>query len=164
MNSGIRPKTRAALAGLLIVMTSTACSRAFQQPQVRLDGIRLGGIGLRGGTVYAQVNVVNPNSFDLRAQSLTYDLELRESQAGNAGWQRLTQGTLNQELHVESNDSTTIEIPIEFSYDSMGGVIRSVIDRGTFEYRVSGNVQVTGPIRRTVPYRRTGTVDMAGVR
>lgn len=152
------------LAGLVAVVVGAACIGAFQQPEVRFDGLRLGRLGIRGGTVYAQLNVANPNRFGLETTALTYDLELRSDENGQTTWSRLAGGTFVEPIRVAGRDSAVIEIPIEFAYADMTAALRSIMDRGTFDYRVSGVVSVRDPIRRDVPYRRTGTVSLDGVR
>lgn len=147
----------------LATLTNAGCFASFERPEVRLEGVRVGGIGLRGGTVYAQLQVVNPNGFTLRAQGLTYALDL----AGTGGaddWLPLAEGTFDERIDVPARDSAVVEIPIEFSYSDLSGALRSVLDRGTLDYRVSGSVRVTDPVGRTVPYRHSGTVSMSGVR
>jgi hypothetical protein len=57
-----------------------------------------------------------------------------------------------------------IEIPIQFRYDDLGGAVRSILDTGTFNYRVTGDVRLSEPIGRTFPYSKTGVVSMTGVR
>jgi LEA14-like dessication related protein len=151
----------AALA--LTTFTLAACFASFERPEVRLEGVRVGGIGLRGGTVYAQLHVVNPNGFALRAHGLTYDLDLAGTGSGD-DWLPLAEGTFDERIDVPARDSAVVEIPIEFSYGDLSGALRSMLDRGTLDYRVSGSVRVTEPVGRTVPYRHTGTVSMSGVR
>jgi LEA14-like dessication related protein len=152
------------LAGLVAILAGAACAGAFQQPEVRFYGLRLGGLGIRGGTVYAQLNVANPNRFGLETTALTYDLELRNDENGQGTWSRLASGTFAEPIRVAARDSAVVEIPIEFAYADMGAAFRSIMDRGTFDYRVSGVVSVRDPIRRDVPYRRTGTVSLDGMR
>ena len=150
---------------LLAVAVGTACSRAFQQPEVALAGVRVGGIGLRGGLVYVQIDVDNPNSYALEAGRLAYDLDLRDdNNPGGESWVKFAKGEFEKEMRVPGHGKTTIEIPIEFTYAGMGTAVKTVLDKGTFNYRVAGNVGVTSPVRRTVPFQRTGVVSMAGVR
>lgn len=160
------PRARIRLAALLLMTLATgACSAAFQQPEIRFDGVRLGSIGLRGGLLYARIQVTNPNRFAFETSALSYDLELRSpgSADGDEGrWVRLAEGTYAEAIRVEGRDSTSIEIPIEFTYSGLDGALRSVIDRGTVSYRVGGVVEVRDPVRRSVPYRRTGVVPIGG--
>jgi LEA14-like dessication related protein len=148
---------------LALAVAVAACAGAYRQPEVQLEGVRLGGIGVRGGTLYAQVLVTNPNRFDLETRSLRYDLELQDPD--NPGqWVSFAQGTIDERVRVGRGASTILEVPISFRYDDMGGALRQVLDTGTFAYRVSGDVRLSEPIGRSFPYRKQGTVSMTGVR
>jgi LEA14-like dessication related protein len=142
-----------------------ACSLAFRQPVVTLDGVRVDAIGLRGGTLVAQVHIANPNSYGIRSERLTYALEVADiSDAGERRWSHLAEGTFDEDIRLPGGGDAVIEVPIEFSYRDMGGVLSAILDRGTFDYRVRGTVDVREPARRTVPYRHTGRVSLSGVR
>lgn len=155
-------RTRTALA-MALIGTLAACSSAVRQPEVTLEGIRIGGIGLRGGTVYAQVHITNPNGFDLETESLTYDLQIADpDDAGE--WISFSEGTITERIRVRGGSSTTVELPVQFRYDDMGGAMRSILDTGTFNYRVQGNVRLSEPLGRTIPYTKTGVVSMDGIR
>ena len=145
------------------ILLLAACSSVVEQPQVRLESVRMGGIGLRGGTLYAQVHVSNPNGFDLEARSLTYDLQVEHPDSAGK-WVSFSQGTVEEPVRVQSNGSTVIEVPIQFRYDDLGGAVRSILDTGTFNYRVRGDVNLSEPIGRTFPYSHSGTVSLSGVR
>lgn len=152
---------RALIAAALLL--TAACSSLVRQPEVRLESVRVGGIGLRGGTLYAQVHVSNPNDFDLQARSLTYELQVAHPDSAGK-WVSFSQGTVEEPIRVESNGATVIEVPIQFRYDDFGGAVRSILDTGTFSYRVRGDVNLSDPIGRTFPYSKTGVVSLGGVR
>jgi hypothetical protein len=61
-------------------------------------------------------------------------------------------------------DSAMIEIPVDFNWSAVGTGLRSVIERGRVDYRLAGELAVIRPVRRSVPFRRTGQVDVARVR
>ena len=65
----IRRITTLLLAAL--VVGAAACVPRIEEPEVRLAGVRLGGLGLQGGLVYVRLSVVNPNRFGLEAASST---------------------------------------------------------------------------------------------
>ena len=144
---------------LAAALLAAGCSSLFKEPEVRLDGLRMAGVGLRGATLVARVHITNPNGFDLATRALTYDLELQDTENEGA-WVRLAQGTVAESIEVDSNGSTVVEVPIEFRYSDLGPAVRSLLDRGTFGYRVSGQVELQEPVSRTVPYRKTGRVAM----
>jgi LEA14-like dessication related protein len=148
---------------LLLALLSAACASAVRQPEVQLEGVRVGGIGLRGGTLYALVNVRNPNGFDLETRSLTYDLQVAHPDSAGQ-WVTFSRGTLDDPIRVRGGRSTVIEVPVQFRYDDMGGAMRSILDTGTFNYRVRGDVRLSEPIGRTFPYAHSGVVSLQGVR
>ncbi|HSJ32574.1 MAG TPA: LEA type 2 family protein, partial [Longimicrobiales bacterium] len=79
-------------------------------------------------------------------------------------WVSFSQGTVEDPVRVRGNGSTIVEVPIQFRYDDLGGAVRSILDTGTFNYRVRGDVRLSEPIGRTIPYSKTGIVSLAGVR
>lgn len=148
---------------LVLPLTATACLGAYRQPEVQLEGVRIGSIGLRGGLMYAQLHVKNPNRFDLETKALTYDLQLADP-ADEDKWVSFARGTLDEAIRVEGGSEQTIEVPIQFRFQDLGGAVRSLLDNGTFNYRVSGDVELKEPFGRTIPYRKTGIVTMSGAR
>lgn len=147
-----------ALIGLLMA----SCIPKVQQPEVRVAGARLASLGLSGGVVDVRMSVYNPNRFGLRASGLTYDLDFESPDTGE--WFDFTEGRLEERLEVGGGETTVVVIPVEFTYRGLGEVMRGLLDRGTFEYRVSGLVAVEGPVERDIRYRHTGTVTPTGVR
>lgn len=155
-------RTRSTLT-LLLLGALTACSSAVRQPEVTLEGVRVGGIGLRGGTLYAQVHITNPNGFALETESMTYDLQVPGTDEANS-WVSFAQGTITERIRVREHSATTVEVPVQFRYDDLGGAVRSMLDTGTFNYRVRGDVRLTQPFGRTIPYSKTGVVSLDGIR
>jgi LEA14-like dessication related protein len=148
-----------ACALFAVAALSSGCMRVHE-PEVRLAGVRLAGIGLTGGTLQVRLQVVNPNRFALRSDGLTYDLALGEPGSDTGEWIQFAQGTFPETLQVPARDSAIIDIPVEFSYRGVGGALRSLLDTGSFRYRISGVVHVTGPVRRDLPYQRRGVVTL----
>jgi len=140
-----------------------ACSHAFRQPEVTLTGLTLGGIGLKGGLVYADVAVKNPNHYALETKRITYDLRVQDPNDA-ANWLPFTVGEYTQDVKVGSGETTTLQVPIQFSFSTASAAVQSVMNSGIFNYRVAGEVHVTEPITRTVPYRHQGVVSLAGAR
>ena len=140
-------------------MAPSGCATLFQAPEVRLASVRVVGLGLRGGTLEAGVLVSNPNGYALRSGQLRYELEVAEpGDSASRGWTPLANGQLDREVQVPAGDSVILGIPIEFTWEAVGSTIRSLLDRGTFDYRVSGALELRSPLRRSVPYRHTGTL------
>jgi len=149
-------------AVITVAAFAAACSTVFRQPQVRLEGVSLSGIGLRGATLVARLHIDNPNSFDLESRSMSYRLDLQDPDSAGH-WLRLAEDTIEQKIEVDANSANVVEIPIDFSYAELGPAVRSLLSRGTFGYRVSGRINVARPISRSVGYQRSGRVTLEGV-
>jgi LEA14-like dessication related protein len=153
------------LAGMLalvgaVAVTGCGGKAIFKQPEVSLAGARVGGVGMKGGLIYLRVHVDNPNGYTLRANRLNYDFALKDSNAATETWVKMANGNMDQDIRVPSHGSQTVEIPVEFSYSGSNGVVKSVMDRGIMNYRVTGSIQVTEPISRMIPFSRTGTATL----
>lgn len=148
-------------AAAALAVGTTACVPKVEQPDVWLAGVRLASIGLDGGVVDVRLSVHNPNGFQLRTRDLSYTVEL---EAGDGdGWLPFTDGRLG-ELEVAAGDTAEVVVPVEFEYQTLGRALRGVLERGSFDYRVQGTVELAGPIRRKIPYRHIGTVTPRGFR
>lgn len=147
----------------LLGALSGACIGRVRVPVVELTGIRLGGIGLRGATLIAQLNIDNRNDFTIEADSITYEFEA-STPGTTENWTPVTKGTNTQRIRIDEDRKTTVEVPIEFTYSGLGGPVRSIMDRGTFNYRVRGKVFLREPLRRTVPFSETGNLSLIGAR
>lgn len=158
-------KNRTRMFGSILLASALAagCSSVVKQPEVTLTSIEVGGIGLRGATLIAHLDVGNPNSFDIETDSIVYELEAA-SPSDATSWSRITQGTVTQRIKIDDNNKTKVEIPIEFGYSGLGGAMRSILDRGTFNYRVRGTVFIREPLKRSVPFTKSGNLSLAGAR
>jgi LEA14-like dessication related protein len=156
-------RIRLPAAMLAAVMALTACSGTVQRPEIELEGVTLGSVGLSGGTLIANVRVHNPNRFNVRADNLKYQLFLRRNAAGPADstWTRFAEGTYPDTLNVRAGQTRTFGIPISFSFGQLAGAGRSLLDYGRVDYRAQGTVDVRTPVgTREVPFRKTGTFVM----
>lgn len=157
-------RTRAVWLVLFAVLLGACGGRVFRQPQVTLESVQLGGLGLRGGTLLVSLEVVNPNRFALNANELTYALQLSDPEAaGDTAWLDFANGTYDQPFSVGAGDTARVEIPVEFTYSGLGGAAGSLLRSGTFTYRATGSVDVRTPLGSyDVPFSRRGTVTLMG--
>ena len=122
---------------------------SFAQPVVTVKNVAVTGVGLTGGSLDVNLNVYNPNGFALDAQRLTYQLFVDTVQFGT--------GATDARLHVGSKDSATIRVPVDFNWSGLGQVGRDLMNKGTVNYRVKGDLTVgSGLGNYTIPYDRTG--------
>jgi hypothetical protein len=157
----------------------------YRQPEITLQNVQLGGLGLRGGTLLIDLKVVNPNRFSLTASQLSYDLRVRGTQQENdTAWVHFANGivdlgtvrrfpgavdpetdTADPQLgfQIPGRDSATVRIPVEFSYSGLGSAGATILRYGAFSYLAEGAVHANTPLgARRLPFRRIGTVTMGG--
>jgi LEA14-like dessication related protein len=150
----------------LVVILAACGSSVFKQPQVTLESVQIGGLGLTGGTLMVQLEIINPNRFALNANQLDYDLALRDPREPNdTVWVDFASGIYDVPFTVAAGDTGRVQIPIEFSYAGIGSAANALLRSGTVTYRASGEVDVRTPLGSYgVPFNRRGTVSLMGTR
>ena len=159
-------------AVLLAAALLPACTAGLERPEVDLEGLQIGSLGLTGGTLLANVRVENPNRFTLRGDDLRYELFLKKpnssgsgAAAGDSAWVRIAEGTYEEDLEIRGHESRTFQVPIEFSVADLGSAASSIMRTGRVDYRATGTIDVRTPFgTREVPFRKTGTFMIAGTR
>ncbi|HEX5435531.1 MAG TPA: LEA type 2 family protein [Gemmatimonadaceae bacterium] len=139
--------------GVMIVTVAASCSvlgrNAFTEPLVSLRNVQVNGIGLNGGSLEVLLNVYNPNGFRLDATRLTYKLMVDTIPFGT--------GATDSNFTVAGKDSMVVRLPIRFSWAGVGEAGRELLNTGTVDYRVLGDITVGSPVGSfTVPYDRRG--------
>lgn len=141
----------AMLASLLAIVAGCATlgRGAFKEPVVTLKEFTVTGLGITGGSVDVVLSIYNPNNFKLDALKMTYLVDVDSIQLGS--------GELGDRFVVNSGDSSTVRLPVRFTYAGLGAAGRSLITAGTVNYRVRGDFTVGTPLGDfTRPYDRRG--------
>ena len=159
MRSIISRRTKLA-AAVLAVLAVAGCASlgmgGFKDPIVTFKDLRVRGLGITGGSLDAYLNVYNPNGFRLDATRLTYRVSLGDNT-------QLGTGVLDSRFNVQSKDSTTVRIPIDFTYAGIGAAGRQMMQSGSVPYNVTGDVTVATPLGNfTVPYSGSGRFSAFG--
>lgn len=144
----------AATAAIAVTAGCSALGKAaFQQPVVNLKDVSVQGVGLTGGQLAVKLNVFNPNGYRLDATRLSYNVQVGDEGSGV----NLATGILDSQFTVQSGDSTTVTIPVSFTYAGIGAAGRQLLNSGAVPYRVNGDVTVGTVVGNfTVPYSSTG--------
>ena len=151
---------RRLLIGLVAANLVVGCAAFLRQPEIRFDGLRLMSLNLAGGTIEARFAVYNPNRYALRTAAITYELELGNTDGAAVPWLRLASGEVREAMRIAAGDTAVLAVPVTFRYQDVGAALRAVLSRRTVDYRVSGTVSIAEPMRRSVPYRRTGNIPL----
>lgn len=152
---------------LLALLVLTQACTGFRRPEIDLESVSLGSVGLGGGTLLVNLRVQNPNAIGFRAENLRYELFLRSPGSDDAQpqWERLAEGTYEEDIVIRARETRVVQIPVEFRLSQLGPAASSVLRSGRVDYRAAGTVQVRAAgSRRTVPFRKTGSVLLLGGR
>jgi LEA14-like dessication related protein len=146
-------------AMLVAVAAISGCATlgmgTFREPVVTFKDLKVRGLGLSGGSLDAYVNIYNPNGFKLDATRLTYNVLVGQNQLGT--------GALDSRFTVQSKDSTTVRIPIDFTYSGIGAAATQMMQQGSVPYTITGDVTVATPLGNfTRPYTGTGRFSAFG--
>ena len=141
------------------IMSVAGCSalgkQALKDPVVTLADVKVTGVGLNGGALDVVLNVQNPNDFRLDATQLKYQVLVDTVPFAN--------GITTQRFTVEGKRSQQVHIPINFTYAGVGQAGRQLMNTGSVNYTVKGDVTVGSPIGNlTVPFSQTGRYSTLG--
>lgn len=138
---------------LLLSATAIGCASigraVFREPVVTYKDAVITGLGLTGGNLEVVLSIYNPNSFRLDGTGLTYQIAVDSVPFGT--------GSLSDRFVVQQGDSTMVRLPLSFSYAGVGQAGRQLIQTGSVNYTVSGDITVGTPIGSfTRPYSGRG--------
>jgi len=127
----------------------------FKQPLGQFSDVKIRGLGLTGGALDIVLSIYNPNGFNLNATRLTYRLMVEDKDLGT--------GVLDRAFRVKDKDSTFVTIPMDFTYAGLGAAGRQLLQSGSINYRVIGDITVDTPVGNfTVPYDQRGRFSSFG--
>lgn len=134
----------------LVVMSCASLGRAtFREPEVRYRDSVITGLGISGGSLEVVLSIYNPNAFRLDGTGLTYRIAVDSVPFGS--------GALSDRFVVQEGDSTQVRLPLSFTYAGVGQAGRQLIQTGSVQYTVSGDITVATPIGTfTRPYTGRG--------
>ena len=149
------------LSAVAVLGATAGCKtlgkQAFAEPVVTFKDVKINGLGLTGGSLDVVLSVYNPNNFRLDATRLTYKLIVDSVTFGS--------GAYDSRFTVQEKDSATVRLPLSFSYSGIGEAGRQLMNTGTVNYRVTGDVTVGTPLGNfTRPYDQTGRFSTLGGR
>jgi LEA14-like dessication related protein len=133
----------------------------MRAPEVDLTRVRVGGIGFQGATLLAELRVENPNRFGIETDSVTFEMQAQDAST-NSTFTTVAAGTYPERFRVAKQGMSRVEIPIELQYARLRTPVRSMIESGRFNYRLSGTVFVRRPLPKRVPFSQDGSIALFG--
>lgn len=141
-------------------VAGAACAGAarlvFVEPTVDLTEVRIAGLGLRGGTLNLVVDVDNPNPYDIRGLGLETAVDLDGTAFGEAVWE--------ETWNLAAGERTTVEIPLQFTWEGVGAGARSLLRTGAVPYTLRGTLRISSPLgEHPVGVATSGSVSLRDI-
>jgi LEA14-like dessication related protein len=138
--------------GLLLVLSACATAERTLAPRVRLADIALLEGGLLEQKMRVELDIGNPNNFDLPLEGLTFTLELND--------RPLVEGYTSQAVVIPRLGEARLPV---LASSSLLDLIRQIMTLGQGEalsYRLSGRAYLTGLGRLGIPFETGGTLEL----
>lgn len=134
---------------LLVALLLSACSLFVTEPQVKVQGLTVIGLGSEGVDLEALLAVNNPNAFPLTLAGCSYDLQVLALP--------LAQGGVRQRLEFPAAGTTAVRLPFRVRYRDLLAILKRHPDLDKVPYVLSGGLEVETPFGTSrVPLRAQG--------
>jgi LEA14-like dessication related protein len=121
----------------------------FYRPKVSLRDVRPSGVGITGGSLDVELKVFNPNLYAVEQPRVVYRVMVDTIQ--------IAKGLADADMVIPAGDSATLRLPATFAYSRLGQAGVAMMQTGSVNYRVIGDMAVeTQYGRYTFPFDRAG--------
>jgi len=128
-------------AGLAVMAAGCATlGRAlrFEEPDIRLQEVRVTGLSFSGGTLDLKLDVFNPNDYRLRSTRLEVGIDLEDVHFGDA--------LLEAPVELPSHQHSLITVPVRFEWAGLGAGARALLTRQGIRYGLTGVATLDTPL------------------
>ena len=102
-------------------------------PEIKVKGVKIKNLSLTAAEVVAQVEIDNPNAFDLGFSDFNYQLNINQQNWG--------QGSISQGGSIPQKGKGTVDIPMKLNIMSMGQTAyRLLSSKQPLEYQLTGGI------------------------
>ncbi len=143
----------ATAVGLLAGCATIQQIASFTRPEFEVERIEVTGIGLQGGSFNLVLDVTNPNPYDLPTTRFNVTIDLEDTHFGSVD--------VDDAPTLTKNASTTVVVPVRFTWSGVGAGARALLTRGAVRYLVDTEVELDTPLgTRAVNTKLDGEVPL----
>lgn len=140
-----------------VPVTKTGQLPVPKLPSISIKGMKVQKLSFTTADVIAQVEIDNPNAFELALSNLNYQLNINQQEWG--------QGKVVQTKNIPRKGKGVIDIPISLNLLSVGQTsYKMLLHKADMDYQLKGNVDVDTGIEMmkaiTVPLDVQGTTSL----
>ncbi len=132
-----------------------SCSNwILENPSFTLRGVSLSPISFTETNLLLDLNVQNPNHFDLILKSFECSIYLKNEEIGN--------GHLEKEFLIPSSSTTTqIQVPLAVKFKDLNVIMKAIFAEDDLPYKIEGNANVSsvfGSLK--FPFSKEGHINL----
>jgi LEA14-like dessication related protein len=143
----------AGLAGVAAACATLGNALRFEEPDLRLQEVRVTGLTVSGGTLDLTLDVFNPNGYSLRSTRLEVGIDLEDVHFGDALFETA--------VELPSQQHSVITVPVRFEWAGLGAGARALLVRQAVRYGLTGVATLDTPLGdRRVRLRAQGDVPL----
>ncbi|MEE9910914.1 MAG: LEA type 2 family protein [Deltaproteobacteria bacterium] len=118
-----------------ISMLLVSCANwILENPSFTLRGVSLRPISFTETNLLLDLDVRNPNNYDLTLKSFVYTISLKDEDIGN--------GHLEKEILIPSSSTTQIRVPLVVKFKDFNKTLNVIFTGDDLPYKIEGNARV----------------------
>ncbi|MDY6942104.1 MAG: LEA type 2 family protein [Pseudomonadota bacterium] len=143
-----------ALFALILGGCTGMLNRLVEEPEIRLQEIRILEVGLVSQRYRLVLEIYNPNSVAMPVERISYQVDL-------AG-QSFANGETTEPFTVPARGRALFHTDVRTNLLEFAGQMANLLSNfnGELDYHIQGEVEVDLPFTDTVPFERKGTVQL----
>lgn len=115
-------------------------------PDIKVKDVKVNKLSFMAAELVAQVEIDNPNAFDLGFSDFNYQLNINQQEWGR--------GNINTSSAIPQKGKGTIDIPVKLNISSMGKTVYQLLSkRQPLEYQLKGAVTLDTGIELLQNYK-----------
>ena len=107
----------------------------LENPSFTVRRVSLNPISFTESNLLLDLDVQNPNHFDLTLKSFGCSIYLKNEEIGN--------GHLGKEILIPSSSTTQIQVPLVVKYKDLSGILKVIFTEHGLPYKIEGNANVS---------------------
>jgi len=125
---------------ILVLLALSICLMSctnwiLDNPSFTLRRVSLSPISFTEINLLLDLDVQNPNPFDLKLKSFEYTVYLKNEEIGN--------GHLGKELLIPLSSTTQIQVPLVAKFKDLSGSIKTILTGNDLPYKIEGKADVS---------------------
>lgn len=139
--------------GLVMAVGASGCALALATPpRISVSAVALRGAGLLDQSLEVTLCAYNPNRQAFAFRRVTVGIDV--------GGAPLAAGASESSVVLPPHQSVLVPFAVTTTIRNLGSQLAAMLTAGKIAYRLHGEVQLAGTLDLTVPFRRSGLLDI----